>query len=79
MGTSVLNRIGKIIYACPDPNGGAASLDSKALPEWYAKKWPIIENGIFREESYQLLVNHMKENDSWKNILKKFEKMYKGW
>ena len=34
------------------------------------------ERGDFREESYSLLVNHMRKNKSWERILKSFEKMH---
>ena len=76
IGSSVLNRVSRIVYACPDPNGGAAGIDIEALPEWYARKWPEIEKGGFRSESYNLLVNHMRKHKSWKRILKSFEKMH---
>lgn len=76
LGSSVLNRVSRIVYACQDPNGGAAGIDAGMLPEWYARKWPEIEKGDFREESYSLLVNHMRKNKSWERILKSFEKMH---
>ena len=76
LGSSVLNRVSRIIYACPDPNGGAAGIKVRTLPKWYARKWPEIEKGDFRDESYNLLVNHMRKHKSWKRILKSFEKMH---
>ncbi len=38
LGTSVLNRISRIVYACKDPNGGATGLNPKHLGDWYVRK-----------------------------------------
>ena len=76
LGSSALNRISRIVYACPDPNGGAAEIDVEMFPEWYKRKWPKIEKGDFRNESYNLLVNYMGKNETWKKVLKSFEKMH---
>ncbi len=78
LGTIVLNRITRIVYACPDPNGGAARLDPNQLGKWYVKKWPMIEQcNEFREESYILLTDYMRKHEKWKNILASFEDMHK--
>ena len=79
LGTCVLNRIGRIIYACPDPNGGATGLDPKSLSGWYVKRWPVIEGGLFREESYKLLDDYMSSRESWQKTLSHFQKMHEGW
>jgi tRNA(adenine34) deaminase len=76
LGTIVLNRISRVIYACPDPNGGATKLDPASLSAWYKKKWPVIERGVLKEESYQLLVNYMEKYDRWENLLAQFQAMH---
>ena len=76
---SRMNRLDKIIYACPDPVGGATKMDPKSVSPWYAKDWPKIENGIYRNESYELLSKYMEENKTrWGNFLKKMEDMKKS-
>ncbi len=79
LGTSVLNRIGRIVYACPDPNGGAAGINPLSLSNWYKEHWPKIDSGMFKEESYFLLVDYMAKNKKWKNVLKIFEEIPKDW
>ncbi|MCK4670257.1 MAG: nucleoside deaminase [Nanoarchaeota archaeon] len=77
MGTAVLNRISRIVVACPDPHGGAAHLDPKHLTSFYVRKWPKIDSGLFKEESYQMLVDFMRQNPAWVKVLKTFEKAEK--
>lgn len=77
LGTSRLNRIGRIVYACPDPNGGATELDVNSIAPWYSKAWPKIERGSFGKESYSLLVDYMSKQDTWKNTLECFRGLYK--
>ena len=75
-GTGVLNRINRIIYACPDPNGGALSLDFNSIPPWYRERKPSVTYlKEFYEESYDLLEKHMSAIESWKNTLEKFREM----
>jgi tRNA(adenine34) deaminase len=77
LGTCFLNRINRIVYACQDPNGGATSLDVKSLPDWYGRKWPAIEGGVLKEESYQILADYMKGREKWGRVLTVFESMHK--
>jgi len=56
LSTAVMNRSDKIVYACPDPIGGSTSLDPFVLGEWYIRHWPKISFGIYKKESYDLLV-----------------------
>ena len=79
LGACVLNRVDRIVYACPDPNAGAARLDPKNLAGWYQRHWPIIESGIFSEEAHKILVDYMREQESWKKPLVHFEKMHQIW
>jgi len=60
LGTAIHNRINKIVYACPDPIAGAKHL--KPITDWYSKKWPIIEQGPFKQESYELFMKYAEEN-----------------
>lgn len=56
-GTSLLHRIPKITFACPDPYGGVASLDENNFPIFYKNRWPEIRRGLFAKESYDLLLS----------------------
>jgi len=79
-GTALLGRVNKIIYACPDPQGGTSKIDLKYLGNWYEKKWPEFSAGTFNDESYNLLVKFMKEKKViWGNLLKKLEEDYPIW
>ena len=81
LGASVLHRISRIIFSCPDPQGGATHINPKNLTAWYVRKWPIIEGGLLREKSYNLITKFMKmqNTDGWKNHLKLFEDMKRKW
>jgi tRNA(adenine34) deaminase len=35
LGCAVMNRVSRIVYACPDPRGGATKLTTKNLPSFY--------------------------------------------
>ena len=74
LGTSFFSRVNRIVFACSDPNGGAAGLKAEHLSKGYTKRWPLIEkNSKYSEESYNLLVDYMKKHDSWKEVLLSFE------
>ncbi len=72
LGASVMNRISKIIYACPDPFAGAACVRLGTLPARYGQIWPIIEKGPFKEESQKMIVDFISKQDKekWKTALK---------
>ncbi|MEK6945221.1 MAG: nucleoside deaminase [Nanoarchaeota archaeon] len=73
LGASVSSRINEIVYACPDPNAGASHLESSHVAGWYAKHWPKIREGPFRQESFNLLEKFMEENsDIWGDFLVSF-------
>ncbi len=73
LGTSVMNRISRIIYACPDPFGGVCGM--KPPTDWYEKKWPSIEHGILKDKSYNYLISYMISRKDWEDVLQKFETM----
>lgn len=77
IGISVLHRVSRIVYACPDPHGGATFLnpDSINTSGFYQRKWPEIVRDVHRQESYDLLVRYMKNQPGWENVLASFEKM----
>ena len=81
LGSSIPHRISRIVFACQDHHGGATSLEVKSLPLWYSKKWPVIESGLMKEESYNLLIEFMKRqnNESWNKIMKLFKEMHEKW
>ena len=81
LGTSIMNRISRIVYACPDPNAGACNLTISKLGNWYERHWPEIVSldGKLREKAYNILVTHMRDIGTWKELLEQFEKMHRQW
>lgn len=77
-GTSVHNRISRIVYACKDPLAGATAIQYPT--DWYKRRWPEIVREINRDASYELFTRYMGEHlDIWENALRQFEKMKKSW
>lgn len=76
-GTILLHRIPRVVYGCPDPYGGVASLDNSSFPIFYKNRWPTIEGGLLAEESYSLLVSFFeRENTSeFNEILDTYKKI----
>ena len=81
LGSSLMHRINRIIFSCPDPRCGATKLNKKTLPKWYIKQWPKIEGGLLKEQSSELLIEYLqnKKQKFFKNILKMYKDMQKGW
>lgn len=77
LGASILNRVSKIIYACPDPHGGATKIKIDGLPKWYKQKWPKIKEGLYKKESYRLLMEFMEnqKEEYWKKTVKLFNEL----
>ncbi len=63
-GTSLLHRIPKITFGCPDPYGGVANLNKNNFPIFYKDKWPEIRMGLFAKESYELLLSFFASKDT---------------
>lgn len=77
-GVSVLNRISKIIYACPDPFTGAAEAHlENILPVGYKKIWPKIYGGLMRKDSYDLVFSHMQRanTDKWNEAIDLYKRL----
>lgn len=70
-GTSLLHRVQKISFGCPDPYGGVASLNPKHFPIFYRDRWPETRKGLFARESYELLVSFFSSKNS-----KEFREMF---
>ena len=81
LGSSILHRISRVVFACHDPHGGATNLDVKSLPRFYNKRWPLIESGLFRDESYDLMIRFLENqtDESWKKMLNLFRDMHEKW
>ncbi len=81
LGVATLHRINKIVFACPDPHGGATHLDPKGLGEWYVQNWPTVKMGSFREESYDLVIKFLKTGrfNNWETMLDLFQNMHNSW
>lgn len=77
-GTAIQNGIHRIVYACPDPFGGATDITSPSR-QWVKKRMPVVEGGLFKERSYELLMKYFPGKEPWENVLKSFEEMGKNW
>lgn len=65
MGLSVLHRITRITFACPDPHGGAAGIDPNNVNgEWYKENWPKIRSGILLQDSYEIMKKFISQKSS---------------
>lgn len=75
LGAAALSRISRIVYACPDPRGGATNVDPQQLGSFYHDKWPIIEQGPMLQESYDLIIQYYQAQPEpfWPEIQKTFE------
>jgi len=73
LGAMAHNRITRIIYSCPDPVAGATHITPPT--EWYAKKWPTIEQGPYAEESCKLLIAGFRKI-GWKKGIESYLKLY---
>ncbi len=58
LGSAVFSRVRRIVYSVPDQNAGAACLDPRRLGEWYCHRWPLIQAGLLREESEELICRY---------------------
>lgn len=79
LGTALLHKVKRIIYSCPDPRGGVATLiKPEQLTEFYQKRWPEIQGDILWEDSYELITSYLSQQseDFWPSILDSFEEMY---
>ena len=77
LGSCVLHRVDRVVYACPDPHGGACALDPEQLPAWYSRSWPRIERGPFARASYDLATEYARrmQTPGWRRVLECFEAM----
>jgi len=74
LGSAIIHRISRIVYACDDPHGGASQLETKKMKDWYKNIWPEIKSGVCKEEAINLMITYLntqKEND-WIKKLKKY-------
>jgi tRNA(adenine34) deaminase len=55
LGTAILHRVQRIVVACQDPRGDMQSIQPAAIGSFYATYWPIIEYGLYANESFKLL------------------------
>ncbi|MEI6843205.1 MAG: nucleoside deaminase [bacterium] len=76
-GASVLNRISRIVYACPDPFTGATDIDINTLHVGYKRMWPQISSELMRKDSYDLVIAYMQKQgtDKWNEALDLYKKI----
>ncbi len=81
LGIAMMHRVSKIIYACPDPHGGAANVNPERLGLFYHQHWPSLEMGVYNVESCDLIIDFLKQEKSanWKVMLKAFQTMQEQW
>ena len=70
-----LCRVKIVVYAYPDPVGGASRIEKKNLPNWNIRHWPIFEQfeqETYKNTSYKLLIKYMNEHrEIWGRFLNK--------
>ncbi|MBC8074830.1 MAG: nucleoside deaminase [Chloroflexales bacterium] len=60
LGIAVLHKVTRIVYACPDPHGGATRLDYTRIGSVYPRLWPAIVAGPLRRESCDLIIQFLR-------------------
>ena len=76
LGSSLMHRVSRIIFSCPDPRCGSTELNKKTLPKWYIEQWPKINGGLLKEQSCELMLKYMKNKPQ--KFFKKVIKMYEN-
>ena len=77
LGAMAHSRLSRIVYACPDPIAGSSHLEPPT--NWYREKWPIIEQGPYKKESYEIFMKHIEENqEEWKNVINIYREFKKN-
>ena len=83
LGTALLHRVDRIVFACHDPMGGATSVSLDGLPSFYHRYWPKVSSGVLREESYDMLhrwmIQYKSQVEVWVMIRGLFEDMKITW
>lgn len=77
LGTAALHRVSNIVYACPDPIGGAADIDLTFVGTIYQNSFPKIEQGHFTKESYGLFIEFLSRHQGCAEMLKRYESFKK--
>jgi len=77
LGVAVLHRVSRIVFACPDPNGGVSTLDAAQLPPLYQRGWPTFAAGPLQKESRALVMEFLREGkfSSSKRMLEDFQRI----
>lgn len=79
LGTALLHKVHRIVYACPDPRGGVVDeIKPEQLTQFYQDRWPIIEGGLMWEKSYELVTSYIAQQPEsfWPAILQEFKDRY---
>ena len=79
LGIAVLHRVKRIVYACPDPYGGACHINSKNLSKWYKNRWPAIHKDVCKNKACGLMIEFIKKQNGgdWHNFLKAYNNILK--
>ena len=74
-GAAVMSRIYRIVYACPDPRGGATHIKREEFGDFYQKHWPVVEQGPMLQQSYDLIIKYYTRQPEpyWPEIQRQFE------
>lgn len=81
LGIAVLHRVKRIVFACPDPHGGARKVNPIDLGCFYAEHWPNIEEGLMKERACDLILRFLPTGKfvAWEVMLKEFSAMRERW
>lgn len=79
LGTCVMNRVSRIVYACPDPFVGTKAIQPEILASGYGQLWPKIEGGLMKVESKKFLLQFLtakaQDSDKWRTMKELLEEM----
>ena len=81
LGVAMMHRVSRIVFACPEPHGGTTGIDPESLGMFYREEWPDIQEGGFKGEACELIIEFLKTGKfgSWKKMLVAFDGMRRGW
>lgn len=75
-GAAVMHRVDRIVAATPDPFGNMSKIDGGMLGQFYDGNMPLIEYGLYLEESHELIKKYLL--DSGTNESKEYMKLFEN-
>ena len=59
----IFNRINRIVYSCPDPIGGATSIEPHT--DWLKRNWPKVQKFPLDKNYLNLFVDYISNSELW--------------